>query len=246
MNTAVFHTVNSGLYFWKDGTGLLIDGLHTGSKVGFSDMPPELVQELNAHAGLFAHLDGLVFTHFHEDHYDEERTTVALQAVPTPLLYLPETSQCTALVRSSGPGEKILRIGAAEIFAADTLHDGPAFHGDIHESLLLKIGEECFFIAGDAALQESQATPFLNFSQGKISAGFFNLYQLASPQGQAFIQKLSPQRIFLNHLPLESDDNYHYIKMARQVVRRWPSDLPLVESMEAMAWLDGAPASWAG
>ena len=39
MNTCIFHSVNSGLYFWDGLAGLLVDGIHAGGEQGFSPMP---------------------------------------------------------------------------------------------------------------------------------------------------------------------------------------------------------------
>ena len=39
METAIFHIGNAGLFFYRNGTGILIDGIYDGSKVGMSAMP---------------------------------------------------------------------------------------------------------------------------------------------------------------------------------------------------------------
>ena len=38
METAIFHIGNAGLFFYRNGTGILIDGIYDGSKVGMSAM----------------------------------------------------------------------------------------------------------------------------------------------------------------------------------------------------------------
>ena len=40
METAIFHIGNAGLFFYRNGTGILIDGIYDGSKVGMSATPP--------------------------------------------------------------------------------------------------------------------------------------------------------------------------------------------------------------
>ena len=91
MNTAIFHSVNSGLYFWDGRDGLLIDGIHRGPETGCSSTPPSLRRQLEEGSGLFAHLTGLLFTHLHGDHFDPEGTTRLLALRPELALYSPES-----------------------------------------------------------------------------------------------------------------------------------------------------------
>lgn len=73
MRMSIFYSVNSGVYLWDGKSGVLVDGLHHGPEVGFSETPPILCKQLLRQEGLFAHLDGLLFTHLHPDHYDRQR-----------------------------------------------------------------------------------------------------------------------------------------------------------------------------
>ena len=38
METVIFHAGNAGLFFYRDGTGILIDGIYDGGEVGMSPM----------------------------------------------------------------------------------------------------------------------------------------------------------------------------------------------------------------
>ena len=37
MELQIYHSVNEGLYLWNGTSGLLIDGLHRGREIGFSE-----------------------------------------------------------------------------------------------------------------------------------------------------------------------------------------------------------------
>lgn len=135
-------------------------------------------------------------------------------------------------------------MGGAYILARDTRHDGARYREDPHQSYLIRMGGERFFVAGDAALRRADAADFAGFYPEPVSAAFCNLYQLASPEGLDFLRALAPERIFLYHLPFQADDRYHYRQLARQAARACPADLPRPERLEHMAWVDGRAADW--
>lgn len=241
MRTQIFHSVNSGLFFWDGRDGLLVDGIHQGGQGGFSAMPDILSTQLRRGSGLFAHLTGVLFTHLHSDHFDAGGLGTLLQARPQLPVYGPGLSG-PVLMRPIRPGLCSVRMGGSYILAKDTLHDGGPYRDTPHQSYLLRMGGESLFIAGDAALRSADAADFSSFYGAPVTAGFFNLYQLASPEAQAFIRTLAPGRVFLYHLPFQKDDRYHYHQLAQQVLRTYPPTLPKVEPLGHMAWLDGQAA----
>ena len=244
MHTAIFHSVNSGLYFWDGENGLLVDGIHNGVEEGCSDMPEFLAVQLQNGCGLFSHLTGVLFTHLHHDHYDARRVRSLVQQRPELPVYGPGLKCDPVRIRPAGQKAWVIRMGSASIFARDTVHDGARFQRDPHQSYLLRMGEEHFFIAGDADLGAEDATAFYEASGGRVNGGFFNLYQLVSSRGQEFVRQLRPERVFLEHLPFKKDDRFHYHRLARQASKGTPGDLPCVEILPHMAGVDGKTALW--
>lgn len=244
MNLSIFHSVNAGLYFWDGEHGLLVDGIHDGRKEGLSPMPAFLAGQLSRHTGIFAHLNGVAFTHLHNDHYDENGLHTLLRGLPGLPVYGPGLSENSALVRPIRFGLCSIRMGNIGILARDTLHDGEAYRNDFHQSFLIRMGGESVFVAGDALLQPCDADDLTGFYDAPIEAAFCNLYQLASPDGQEFLRELAPKRVFLYHLPFPEDDRYCYHKLARQALKRYPSDLPPVEKPDHMSWVDDRVAQW--
>ena len=242
MRTSIYHSVNSGLFFWSGNDGLLLDGLHQGGESGCSPMPDALTAQLRCGCGLFAHITGLLFTHLHGDHYDAAYVDSLRNIRPELPVYTPEVWNGTG----AKMGENKVRLGAAWVYAQRTLHDGAQFREVPHYSYLLQMGAETFLIAGDAQLTPEDAEKFQSFQTGgRITAGFFNPYQLLSPSCQAFLRLLSLERIFLIHLPFPRDDIFHYWALARQSIERFPPELPPVEQLKHMAWRDDKPAPWA-
>ena len=130
-------------------------------------------------------------------------------------------------------------MGSAHILTVITEHDGEALRGIPHRSFLVRLGKESIFIAGDAVLCEQQAEDPAGFYGSAVSAAFMNIYQIVSPDGQAFLRRLKPNRIFLYHLPFEEDDRYGYHLLVKQLLHQFPSGLPESELPAHMNWIDG-------
>lgn len=243
MKTAVFHSVNSSLYIWGAQTGLLIDGIHRGAEQGFSPMPIAWTEDIKHHRGFFAHINGLLFTHLHGDHFDAGALKIVLSSPTPPLVYGPGVVSATAQATEVFPNLKHLCIGSAHIFALTTPHDGAAFRFVPHESFLIHLDGEYLFVAGDAQLSARQADLLRSYCSA-VDAAFLNLYHLASPDGQEFLHVLDPKRVFLYHLPFPEDDQYRVYSMARFLLRNYPNNLPVPEALQHMAWLDDHPSVW--
>ena len=237
MNTRIFHSVNSGLYLTDGTCKLWVDGIYDGSEQGFSPMPALLRKQLREHGGLFSQVTSALFTHLHGDHFQREGLSELLCSPRPPKVYGPGLTESSAAVRALHSGVRRIFLPGVQVLAIDTIHDGTPYRKVPHQSYLLYLGGEAFFMAGDAALTPADAADLLEFHSGRVAAGFFNLYQLVSAQGQAFIRLLKPERIFLIHLPFREDDCYHYRSLARQAARNLPEDLPRAEIFPHMSWV---------
>lgn len=244
MRTNIFHSVNSGLYFWSGRTGLLVDGIHRGRDVGFSNMPGPFAEQLQRGSGIFAHLNGLVFTHMHEDHFDPLAVERFLYKRSNTPVYGPKLKRREVFERPIRQGLCNVRLNDIHFLAKSTVHDGEEFRAVPHNTYLFRLNGENFFVAGDAMLNKADAVVFSSYWSGPIAAAFVNLYQLGSPEGQLFLRLLKPERIFLYHLPMEEDDRYCYHSTARHVLAHRPEDLPRAEVLKHMTWVDDHPPQW--
>ena len=244
MFTAVFHSVNAMLYFYAQGHGLLVDGAHGGYPEGFSNPPSQLQCQLRRRTGLFSHVDTLLFTHLHPDHFDASALDAILEASPAPRVYGPGLDRCSIPVRPVSAGITGLSDPPFQVLAINTVHDGASFSCVPHRSYLLSCGEECFFIGGDAVLGLPQADLLAQMDHPPVTAAFLNPYQLSSSGGQAFLRALSPQRVFLYHLPFPNDDRYGFYPLARQALRNDPADLPRADFLPQIEWLDTCAPDW--
>lgn len=244
METAIFHSVNAGLYFWDGQNGLLVDAVHEGREEGLSPMPEFLEKQMRRHSGIFGHLNGMLFTHLHHDHFDAEKVSEIQRSAARLPIYGPNLLDGRVELKIVRPDTYRLVMGDVPVWAWDTRHDGMAFAATPHQSFLLTLSNEHFFVAGDAILSANDAARVLESHCGTVEAAFCNLYQLASLDGQEFLRILSPKQVFLYHLPFFEDDTCGYHRLARQVLKKYSKNLPPVTQLKHMAWLDDKPAQW--
>ncbi len=242
METVIFHAGNAGLFFYRNGTGILVDGIYDGGEVGMSPMPEQWKQDMLQCRGLFERTSGLIFTHLHPDHYNKALTEQYLAELKKQgkriFCYGPGWEYNNVTIKDLGDGMECFQIGTAEIITRQTIHDGEIWRKDFHNSLLIKMGDESFFIAGDAELFETDADAFLQYTD-EVQMAFVNLYQLNGKTGQDCLAKIQPQRVMLYHLPYEEDDSYHYLQLSRQIVRKFARACNMQpEVMEHMSWVD--------
>lgn len=237
MKTRIFHGVNNALYFWHGDRAVIVDGVHQGHRDGFSRMPPALVEDLLAHRGPFRRPELLLFTHLHTDHYDGALLSQVLESVPAPLVYGPGLTRSSLEPQPLGGGLYRIPFGGGTVYAQDTVHEGEVFRGDPHQTFLVELDGERFFLAGDAILRKEDGARLRALAGGPVTAAFLNVYQLWEPGGAEFLRTLTPGRVFLNHMPFPEDDLGNLYGLARQVIRRFPRDLPRPVLLNPLTWV---------
>ena len=196
-------------------------------------MPKSIKQQLASKEGMFAGLDGLVFTHSHADHYDEELVAEFLRLNPDTPVYLAGTIWPCAVTADKTSKETFFKIGKLNLFSFDTEHDGQIFRDVHHTSILVDTGSEKIFIAGDAKFYTGDYD--LIGVHGPIDYGFFNVYQLNSQDVHQFIRQLQMKKVYLYHLGYPEDDEYQYWEFAKRILNRLPMDFPDSEIIEPMS-----------
>lgn len=234
----IYHTVNSGLYFHLQNTRIFIDAIHTGKDDGFSLMPPKLLKQLHDNTGLFRHIDAFLFTHLHRDHFDQKFLETALDcSVSQPDVYGPELFLSTISPHPVQEDIECFRIKDVTGYTMKTKHIGKQYLDVPHRSILLATPKESYFIAGDGELVPDKAFSLIKLINSNVKAVFVNVYQLASKDGQEFIRRLSPSRIFLYHFPFPEDDTHKYYQIKKRVLEKIPNDLPTPIIPEPMRWV---------
>ncbi|ONI41972.1 hypothetical protein AN396_02560 [Candidatus Epulonipiscium fishelsonii] len=189
----IFHSVNSGLCFYNDYKSIMIDFLHGGKEVGFSKFPTSLYENMLNKEGLFSRETSLFFTHTHKDHYD--------------VMLLNEF-------------EKLYPISFQTVTTLKTVHEGKQFKDVNHQSIILTLDDNHYFVSGDALLDEQTAINTKELiSSTDLEAIFVNPYQLISQAFKAFRKQLNIKNIYLYHLPFAEDDCYNAINLANNAIK---------------------------
>lgn len=217
MSLKIFYTVNAGLYFYNRKQGLLIDGLHRDDG-GFSITPGAMAKDLLSHSGIFSNEIDLAFTHLHGDHFDPVQVRCFYDHNPKVKIYGPNLFVGDFSAMNIAGGIEQMCFGEFLLTAFTTVHDGAIFANQPHRSFCLQADGRQYIICGDAILEPTLAKQVSEFCSKETDAVFINVYQLASKSGLDFLRELTPQRVFLYHLPDPHEDPYGYWKMARNII----------------------------
>jgi L-ascorbate metabolism protein UlaG (beta-lactamase superfamily) len=220
LHTKVFHTVNNGFYIEDGDTGIFFDGIHKGHDYGFSDTPEEIIDKCYALEPPFEKLKALFFTHRHEDHFDPASAEVIIKRNKL-LFYMPKTLQNTVSETLKGDGISEINVGSMRIYAIKTIHDGKKeLRREPHVSFAVNTSDESFFLAGDAAFQESETDKIQGCILHRLKAAFVNPYQMLSNESRGVLSTLKPEKLILAHMPFEKDDTYDVKKLYEEAMKR--------------------------
>lgn len=248
LKNKIFHSVNSGLYFGTEDTGIFLDGLHGhGPYQCFSPMPELLRKQMVRGEGFFAHLSGALFSHGHGDHCDPDKLYfIKNETTPTPCFLIGDP--CNTLPTTQiNAGIWKLEAGPFTIFAIETGHNGIDHKRQALFDLptcvfLIQHEGERFLAAGDGQLTSAieRIAPF-----GPIDLAFCNSYHLATPENLAFFQLAQPKRIALYHLPFPEDDVYLAHGLAAGLLRNPPVGVETPFLLPHMSWYGEDRPKWA-
>ncbi len=218
MELQIFHTVNAGLYLWNGHSGLLIDSLHAGRDAGFSNTANQYIRMMEKGESFFGKTNDLLFTHTHGDHYDGALVKRFLERYPDSLIYGPglDRSRVQSVLLEKGVWRFQMRNYI--IYAFATEHDGKIYADVPHYSYLVQSGRKRVWISGDAILTRPLADKVKGLCGEGCYAAFVMVYQPGSRSGREFLRTFSPEQIYLYHLPYREDDNFHYYRMAEDIM----------------------------
>lgn len=239
MELQIYHSVNEGLYLWNGKSGLLIDGLHRGKETGFSDTPERYIRMMRQGKSFFAKPNDLLFTHMHEDHFDQELVDEFINRYPERIVYAPglDRSKIQPVVLEQGIAR--MQIEEYEIYAFTTVHDGKQYEQKPHCSYLIQWKNRWVWISGDAVLVPELADRIRTYTgQDGIWKAFVMVYQISSRSGKEFLKSLAPEQICLYHLPYPEDDKYHFRNLAEQKCRQCEAEGLPVEMVASDSFID--------
>ncbi|BCS87971.1 hypothetical protein PSDVSF_12130 [Pseudodesulfovibrio sediminis] len=229
---------NAGVCIECDGVGLLVDGIHNEGGHPFSRVSEADMERMRQGIVPFTHLDYLLFTHEHPDHFTPQYVLGHILNRPVKGLFLPsETDGSPNLallldrVRELAipywtlglePGTK-QRFELADdviVTAIGARHMGPQYATIRNDCFLLTVKGMNLLFTGDADhVAEYYAAALTDVT---VDVAFVNPIFYNNKQGQQIINEIfRPRDVVIYHMPFAEDDTMHFSSLVRRDVKRY-------------------------
>lgn len=207
---SVFFLANAGFYAQYGGRSVLVDGLHQG-KTRFSSMDDEQVDRVVRGVGRFRHIDCMLVTHAHADHYDRELTQAFLRNHPETSVVGPSDPMAGLPGPLKSPAGSVMMPGITIAFMR-LRHEGEEYRNVKNYGYLVTFeGGYRFLTFGDAEV--SADTTRLMSPGIPVDAAFVNFPFITLRAGRNALKKeLDARRLYAIHLPFAEDDADNYRK----------------------------------
>lgn len=240
-------TSNTGLLVQYGDTKVLFDSLYGKSGHRFSPLPRFLEQEIMAGEGDFSHIDYLVFSHNHGDHFSADYLKTYLGQNMVKGIFLPEdllletelmeflkAEKIPTMFFSKKPGlNRTVVLGKSfRLRAIPMCHQGEIYQDVPHFCFLVSCDGGRFLLTADVDFAQED---FSAFSQTDLEGIFVNPLFFHSKEGQRVIREtLCPKEVFVYHIPFAAEDVLSMRKMVQRDCDKWDfcPATPLWEPMQ--------------
>ena len=188
---------NCGLLIEAGGIKILVDAPYKGGVDGLSDMPKALESQIMDGASPFDHIDYMLFTHKHPDHYSEKLLNDYLTKHVIKQVILPGKDIESGVLSLSD---------SLRLYIYSTAHLGKEFAGVQHFCYVLESGGEAIFISADV---DYVTTDFSFLNQHRISAAFVNPLMFHMLLRLPNLKNIHADKFVIYHLPSEIDDTHN-------------------------------------
>ena len=237
-NIKITLIANAGVLVEHMGIGLLVDGVHHEQGHSFPRVKRSDLLDMRQGTGAFSHLDYLLFTHEHPDHFSPLYVTELIHARSMRGLVLPSCTHPSAelslllnhirhnlipswsLGLQPGARRDITLTGDISVTAIGTRHMGPQYHHLANDCLILHIGGKKLLFTGDGDTVREYYAPALE--DMKLDAVFVNPLFYHHPLGQEILNTIfRPRTIVIYHMPCKDQDTMHLAPMVERSRQRY-------------------------
>lgn len=215
---------NAAILLQYEGTKVLIDGLYRDNSGYFSQLPIAVWDGMQKGIGELAHMDYLLFTHSHADHFYEPYVLQYLQKNKVKGYALPCSPDALHGCRAiSFDGER-KAVLAEDITCRylDIRHLDSRFYDVMNRCYLLEVRGKKILFLGDA---DYQLEGFKELAEEEIDIVFVTPVFYNHPFGRKILQEiLHVRKIILYHLPFPQEDTMQMEKMARRDIMRYTKE----------------------
>ena len=223
---------NAGLLVTYRGTTLMIDGIYGREGHPFSNLTPEVWQDMLGSRNRFQKVDYLLFTHAHPDHFSPEMTGEFLRHRSVKGMFLPEPHtpeelQLIGVLRERRTpcvllSETTEHAPGITVRGFRTLHLDRKFRNVPHFCYILTFGEKSILLTADMDYTVETLASIRNLP---IRAAFINPLFLNALSHRKFFKGILPgQEIFVYHVPFPEDDSMLMLPTLRRSLEAWPPD----------------------
>ena len=210
---------STGLAFFYGGSTLLVDVLN-GKYGSFYQIPAATADAVVLGQPPYDHVVGLLYSHLHPDHYDQQRNTEFLRNHPGVPTFFPTAETADAGVLHLGPFT--VRYGYLEHTPCD-------YTWAKHYVFLITAGAVTVYLTTDARLVPEEHLAFLNGC--RADSAFFNAMYLSHPETRQLMAQ-SARQSYIYHMPKPELDHSGICRKAALNFRRYPQELRTVTLLE--------------
>lgn len=227
---------NCGLLFMTDEVLIIIDGV-VRSDNKFTKHNLTLKKEINDMLMTFEGSRAMLFTHCHNDHFDDAQVANYIINGSVDKIILPFDIEngiiCSSLGDSSSDvvaisGEEYrIKVKNVNIRFIKSQHIEYENYSDInHYSIELEFSEKCYLLLGDSAPSDLEHIMSLS-NREKVKCIFANPVILGKREWMKKLYDWNPNAEFiLYHMPDDDMDTYGYRKMARNKAKEYKDFIP--------------------
>lgn len=243
----ITYVCNAGILAEYEGKKFLIDGLCNSNIPIFKYPSKETVDHIIKGIPPFDHIDVLLFSHHHTDHFDltlvaetlKNNSNITMVSTPdaismiTPLISEYNKANVIALTPALHTSENIY-VNGIRICAFSLIHEGKEYKNVQNFAYLVQIEDKKILHVGDAKSFEENFIN-INLIQEEIDLLLVPFYYIGRPSSRRLIrQYIAPKKIGVLHLPYENKDKNGWIKATKKSWERVKDDFVETTFLEKM------------
>lgn len=211
---------NCGLLMEQDGCALLIDALNKQYRCYYG-LPSEDFSRMLAGEKPFTNICGILYTHAHPDHYNENRTR-QLQAASGAPVFVPGENTPAICRMQRGPfSVEFHRFSHIPV---------PGLQEIPHGVYFISAGGQSVYVTADAQIDAERHRAILC---GRVAdAAFWNGQPLSYPEMRALMIQAAKKN-FIYHIPIDEKDVCGIRRKCERNMARFGAELPGVTLLES-------------
>lgn len=222
-SNSITYVCNAGVMLQIGNRKILIDGLCRSETPIFKNTPEMIREQIIKGIPPFDNIDVILVTHSHDDHFEASSISWVLENNPNTIVIsntevisrirvyvsVTEHNRLIQLDIEAGCTEKV-RFNGMEVTAFSMRHDGEMYKHVNNLAYLIKCGMTVLSLGDAAPIKDNFES--LNLKQYGIDILLANFPYAGLPSARRIVREyISPERVFILHLPDKEYDEFNWI-----------------------------------